>query len=298
MNELDLEHDQGTPPIQILRREDASHLRPSWWSNIDTAGIQKLLSIAPGASVWMPGEGEYLLVGHWRHRPEVLNVVELVAIRFAEELLSAAISQAKTSGARVLLAIEMSERRSPAFYERAGMELLETVISWEIALGRSLDDRQGALEIDLIDSLDGGALPELVAIDWNAFPWLWRNSEDEFRDYFSQAGVEIHVLRQNSMPIGYIGMSVFPGWGHIDRLAVVRGKQGSGYGRALTQFGLRRLRSLGATRVGLSTQLRNTRSQDLYAHMGFRRQGSGDYRIYGCPLWQNDTSDDLVMGAM
>ena len=115
MNELDLEHDQGTPPIQILRREDASHLRPSWWSNIDTAGIQKLLSIAPGASVWMPGEGEYLLVGHWRHRPEVLNVVELVAIRFAEELLSAAISQAKTSGARVLLAIEMSERRSPAF---------------------------------------------------------------------------------------------------------------------------------------------------------------------------------------
>ena len=40
------------------------------------------------------------------------------------------------------------------------------------------------------------------------------------------------------MPIGYIGMSVFPGWGHIDRLAVVRGKQGSGYGRALTQLGL------------------------------------------------------------
>jgi hypothetical protein len=32
--------------------------------------------------------------------------------------------------------------------------------------------------------------------------------------------------------------------------------------------------------------------------MGFRRQGSGDYRIYGRPLWQNDTSDDLVMGAM
>ena len=35
----------------------------------------------------------------------------------------------------------------------------------------------------------------------------------------------------------------------------------------------------------------------LYSRLGFRRQVTGDYRIYGQALWQNDTVDDLVMGG-
>jgi ribosomal protein S18 acetylase RimI-like enzyme len=145
--------------------------------------------------------------------------------------------------------------------------------------------------------LTGGTLETLIDVDSNSFPWLWRNSADEFREYFAQPGVEIFVLRVRGRAVGYLGITVFPGWGHIDRLAVVHGYQGRGLGRSLTEFAINRLASLGAVRVGLSTQQRNERSQTLYSRLGFRRQLSGDYRIYGRSLWQNDSVEDLVMGG-
>jgi ribosomal protein S18 acetylase RimI-like enzyme len=148
-----------------------------------------------------------------------------------------------------------------------------------------------------VDELTPQSLEELVAVDWDAFPWLWRNSEDEFRDYFTQPGVELFLLREHGEPIGYLGLTVFPGWGHIDRLAVVQAEQGRGWGRALTEFAIAHIASLGAVRVALSTQQRNERSQALYSRLGFKRQVAGDYRIYGHTLWQNDSVDDLVMGT-
>ena len=66
----------------------------------------------------------------------------------------------------------------------------------------------------------------------------------------------------------------------------------------LTEFAINHLVSLGAVRIGLSTQQRNERSQSLYSRLGFRRQVAGDYRIYGRALWQNDEVDDLVMGGV
>jgi ribosomal protein S18 acetylase RimI-like enzyme len=41
----------------------------------------------------------------------------------------------------------------------------------------------------------------------------------------------------------------------------------------------------GATRVGLSTQANNTRSQRLYHRFGFQRTYQNDYNIYG--VWVN-----------
>jgi RimJ/RimL family protein N-acetyltransferase len=61
--------------------------------------------------------------------------------------------------------------------------------------------------------------------------------------------------------------------------------QGTGYGLEALRFAVHLLRNGGATRVGLSTQANNTRSQHLYHRYGFQRTYQNDYNIYGA--WVN-----------
>jgi len=226
-----------------------------------------------------------------------MHVLDLVAVRNPVELMRAAIQQAHETGSRLFLAVEMAERRQDSFYDRIGLELLEVVISYELPARPGLNDCPPGIVISRVGALSESELDSLTTVDWNSFPWLWRNSVEEFKEYYSQAGVELFVMRAEGRPMGYLGLTVFPGWGHIDRLAVVRSEQGKGFGRLLTEFAINHLVSLGALRIGLSTQQRNERSQALYSRLGFRRQVAGDYRIYGRALWQNDAVDDLVMGG-
>jgi ribosomal protein S18 acetylase RimI-like enzyme len=289
--------DQALEHIQTLQPGDVGRLRLGWWSRIGASEVRTLLEAAPGLSLWMPASHEHILVGPWRHRADVAHMVDLVAVRHPIELTRAAIEQAQSAGVRLFIAVEMVERRQVSFYERLGMTPLETVISYEAPTHAGTFSGPPGPEMERVDELTTQSLEELVAVDWDAFPWLWRNSEEEFREYFTQPGVELFVLRERGESIGYLGLTVFPGWGHIDRLAVVRAEQGRGWGRALTEFAIAHLASLGAVRVALSTQQRNGRSQALYSRLGFKRQVAGDYRIYGRALWQNDAIDDLVMGT-
>jgi ribosomal protein S18 acetylase RimI-like enzyme len=280
-----------------LQPSDVDRLRLGWWSRLGAEEVRRLLAKAPGRSLWIPDTHEYILVGPWRHRTDVMHVQDLVAVRHPVELMRAAIMQAQEGGSRLFLAVEMAERRQDSFYDRVGLNLLENVISYELPARPSLQESRAGIDIRRVDLLTDQELDSLVSVDWKSFPWLWQNSIDEFREYFTQTGVELFVMREDGRPIGYLGTTVFPGWGHIDRLAVVRSEQGKGFGRLLTEFAINHLVSLGAIRIGLSTQQRNERSQALYSRLGFRRQVAGDYRIYGRALWQNDAVDDLVMGG-
>ena len=275
---------------------DVPKLRLGWWSRVDNSELARHLESFPGASVWMPATHEFALVAAWRHRESVAHLFDLVAVRHPVELTRAAIEQTAARGARLFIVIELSERRQDSFYERSGLRLLETVISYELVLGGHLSASLERRTIERIEVFSDAVLADLMEIDSNSFPWLWQNSEEEFREYFQQAGVEIYLLRDDLGVTGYLGLTVFPGWGHVDRIAVRRDRQGRGHGRQLTQFAVSRLRSLGAMRIGLTTQLRNVRSQSLYESLGFRRQAASDYRIYGRTLWQNDSVDDLVAG--
>jgi ribosomal protein S18 acetylase RimI-like enzyme len=297
MTGQDTSGDQELESVETLKSGDVDRLRLGWWSRIGVGDVRKLLDEAPGLSLWIPSSHEHILVGPWRHRSEVAHMMDLVAIRHPIELTQAAIEQAQAAGVRLFIAVEMAERRQVSFYERLGMTPLETVISYEVPTRSSSSADLPGLDVRHVDELTPRAMEELIAVDWDAFPWLWRNSEEEFREYFVQTGVELYLLREHAEPIGYLGLTVFPGWGHIDRLAVVRAEQGKGWGRALTEFAIAHFASLGAVRVGLSTQHRNERSQALYSRLGFKRQVAGDYRIYGRALWQNDAIDDLVMGT-
>ncbi|MDQ2682989.1 MAG: GNAT family N-acetyltransferase [Chloroflexota bacterium] len=287
--------DRGqTPEIEPIAPADVQRLRLGWWSRLDLNEAGRLVRTYPGLSVWMPGCGEYLLAGPWRHRPEIVHMVELSAVRYPVELTRAAIRQAQIDGRRLFLAVEMSEKRQQSFYDQAGLRVLEDVLSFEWNGPLREYGKTVPGEFSLVRDLDERSMEALIAIDWSAFPFLWRNSVQEFHDYAGQIGVELHILQVGDQPVGYIGLTSYAGWGHIDRVAVQAGFQGKGFGRALVHYAVRRLASLGATRIGLSTQRRNDRSQRLYSDIGFRRHEAGDYRIYGTSLWPDDELAELV----
>jgi ribosomal protein S18 acetylase RimI-like enzyme len=289
----------GELPIATLSLTpgDVDRLRLGWWSRLGIEDVRRLVASAPGHSLWIPETHEYILVGPWRHRPDVMHVQDLVAVRHPVELMRAAIAHATDAGSRLFLAVEMAERRQDSFYDQIGLNLLETVISYELPARPGMVESRSGIDIRRVDSLTDEELESFTSVDWKSFPWLWQNSVEEFQDYFTQTGVELFVMHEDGRPVGYLGTTVFPGWGHIDRLAVIRSEQGKGLGRLLTEFAINHLVLLGAVRIGLSTQQRNERSQALYSRLGFRRQVAGDYRIYGRALWQNDAVDDLVMGG-
>jgi GNAT superfamily N-acetyltransferase len=288
------EIDQGAPEIRELTVADIDSLRLGWWSRFDPAEIEAVLEAAPGISTWIPESHEYALIGPWRHRPDIVHIVELVSIRHPVPLAAAAVERARRAGVRLFLAVEMTERRMGSFYDQVGLVVLEEVLSYELLQPRvaraSFDD------IARVSALTPATLELLLKLDCDAFPWLWRNSCAEFSEYLRSPGVEVHVLSEGGADVGYVGITAYHGWGHIDRVAVRSRHQGRGFGRKLTEFAIHRLAALGSTRVGLSTQRRNDRSQSLYESLGFRRQVGSDYQIYGRPLFDTDTADALVIG--
>ena len=283
-----------SPEIRELTLADVDSLRLGWWSRFDDAEVQAVLRVAPGISTWIEELHEYALVGPWRHRDEIVHVIELVSIRHPTALILTSIQKAIQAGVHLFLAVEMTERRRSAFYEEVGLTVLEEVLSYEL-----IQPRLTRTEFDDVAKV-GNTTPDvlrlLLQLDNDAFPWLWQNSGAEFREYLGQPGVEINVLTNSSLQVGYVGITNYHGWGHIDRVAVRSDHQGNGFGRRLTEFAINRLAALGSTRIGLSTQRRNVRSQTLYESLGFQRQPGSDYLIYGRPLSDTDSLDQLVMG--
>ncbi|MGH2618799.1 MAG: GNAT family N-acetyltransferase, partial [Thermomicrobiales bacterium] len=110
---------------------------------------------------------------------------------------------------------------------------------------------------------------------------LWHNSRTEFDVYLRIPGVDVSLLEAGGEPVAYIGITHFAGWGHLDRIAVLPGQQGRGFGREALGLAVDIMRRQGARRAALSTQLTNRRSQRLYERFGFRRTYEHDYRLFG-----------------
>src|SRR5215212_10309965 len=116
--------------------------------------VRRLLDVHPGRSVWVPSTLEYALIGPWRNRPEIASIEELVAVRHLEELLRAAFERCVDHGDDLMLTVELDSRRSPARYERAGLEMLEEVITYEMGVARepwSSSDRVHLVRVDAND---------------------------------------------------------------------------------------------------------------------------------------------------
>src|SRR4029079_10503425 len=168
-----------------LQPGDVDRLRLGWWSRLGVNEVRHLVTQWPGNSLWLRGTHEYVLVGPWRHRADVMHVLDLVAVRNPVELMRAAIQQAHETGSRLFLAVEMAERRQDSFYNRIGLELLEVVISYELPARPGLNDCPPGIVISRVGALSESELDSLTSVDWNSFPWLWRNSVEEFKEYYS-----------------------------------------------------------------------------------------------------------------
>ncbi len=272
--------------VHVLRPDQIPQLRLGWQHRHEADEIERLLAIYPGRSVWLPDSREFVLIGPWRHRLEIAGVVELAAVRNAELLVSHAVERARAHDAALVLITELDERRRPAFYDRIGFAELEEVITYETDrfAPRLTDTRP--LTFVQVAGHDSAMLNEVLALDHIAFPWLWWNSSEELAAYSFMPGVGIFVGLYEGRPVSYVGLTVYPGWGHLDRLAVHPSFQGLGYGRLSLAFALGMLSSRGARRVGLSTQDDNGRSQRMYERFGFKRSRVNDYRLYG--RWLRD----------
>jgi ribosomal protein S18 acetylase RimI-like enzyme len=266
--------------IEPMTLDDAARLRLSFWTRFDETSLVETLRTYPGRSVWMPETSEYALVRPWRHRPEIASIAELSAMRHPSELAGAAERRALGLGANLVLMVEVEESRRPAFYKGIGFNLLEEVVTYELA---KIPDLAGAsrLKFTRADIENPVDLRELLEIDHASFPWVWWNEPAEFQEYADAPGVEIFIGRYDGRPVSYLGMTAYLGWGHIDRVAVIPELQGQGLGTDAVRFTLRRLVTSGATRIGLSTQRGNLASQKVYERLGFRRAITSDYRLYG-----------------
>ena len=243
--------------------------------------VREALARFGGRSVWIPDTLEYALVGSWRHRADIASIDELVAVRHVDLLLRSAQERSFAHGDPLLLVVELETQRGAARYERVGMELLEEVMTYEIEATRVPRMPQRRFRFIPIVPGDCHAIDRLTDLDRRSFPWLWRNSRDEFQAYLATPGVQVAFIEAEGHPVAYVGTTLFTGWGHLDRIAVEPELQGQGIGRAALTLALDGLRQRGARHIGLSTQRTNIRSQRLYEQFGFRRTPDLDYQLYG-----------------
>ena len=272
--------DQG---VRALTIADVARLPLAWHHRYDRAEIRQLVRRFPGRSVWTPTTGEFALVGPWRNRTDIVQVVELSAQRSATSLIEAASATAGCLGADLMVIMENNERRRPSYYRAIEFQHLEDVITMDL----DLSCRDAPLAGDLRFVRVRPDTPESAAVarvDALAFPWLWRNEPAEFEHYIRIPDVEIHLGLLGDRPVSYFGITLYRDWGHLDRIAVEPGHQGQGVGYRTLAAATEVMALDGAESVGLSTQGHNHRSRRMYERFGFRLRDGNDYRIYGRPL--------------
>lgn len=270
--------------VRILLPQDVDRLGLGWQHRHDPQDVRRLLGTWPDRSVWIPETREFALVGPWRNRPEIAAIQELSAIKGTEPLVSALIERSRLAGTTLVLIAELDERRRPSYYDRLGFDGLEEVITYELDRPSTQPPQVTAaapLTFVPVSIADSAGLDAVLEIDHASFPWIWWNSALELRSYVVTPGVGLYLGVLHGQPVAYVGITNYPGWGHLDRIAILPRLQGYGLGRQALGFATSTLARRGARRIGLSTQIDNVRSQRLYERVGFRRSRVNDYRLYG-----------------
>jgi len=258
-----------------LDPQSASNLRLPWTSLLSREDLVQHVAKYPGMSWYVPGTNAYLIAGPWRNRDDIVEILESRGDRYRPALWTSLMeSIINTAGAII---VDPTEYKSAAhFYHTVKVSCLETVL---VLRNTHIPGPELSVELEIQSVLKRG-IAELIAIDWDSFPWLWRNSRREFEEYLDSPGVHAWVAYKSEEPIGYVSLTLYDDWGHIDRLAVRPNFQGRGYGAQLLSWALRQLHVMGAKYAQLSTQETNERSFKLYSSFGFKLCRGG-YKIYG-----------------
>ena len=267
---------------QQLWPPDVSRLHLDSHPRLTADEADRLLALRPGASVWIPGTGEFILVTPWRHRDELVTVHTFGAFANEDALLKAAMAHARDGGSAGFVVVDINETRRPSFYVRHGLRRIEDIVTYEHRRPSRLASfkAHAGLEFRRVNLNDTGLLHDVLELDHAAFPWFWWNSIDEFRAYLDYPGVEVWAGLRNNNVVAYIGATHYLRWGHLDRIATRPDLQGSGIGRAALSFAAKVMLEQGCRRLALSTQGNNERSRGLYQRSGFVRTPNDDYGIF------------------
>jgi ribosomal protein S18 acetylase RimI-like enzyme len=260
------------PTIELLRPNDVRDLRLPWLSRFNSDTLRVQLIGAPDMSLWVPKTGEYAVAEPWRRRTDIAQILEVSARKGKPALLATLMDRLRDAGNLLVLLTSDVWYDDPRAYSALGMELLERIVFF----GKELGDPKGitlARELPTLDFalLSLAELNTLVQVDHSAFPWLWWNSLHEFENYIQTEGVYVYLAQKAGVPVGYASFTMYQGWAHLDRLAVIEGEQGKGYGAGQLVHALRAMETLGAGSVNLSTQENNVQSHRLYKGFGFKR---------------------------
>jgi len=265
--------------------EDVPALRLDGHPRLSPEEARLLLAERPGASWWIPGTGEFILVTSWRRRRRLVTAHTFGAFANEDLLLDAVMAQARNDGLAGFVVVDINETRRPSFYARHGLRRIEDIVTYEHRRPSRLASAPRAPDLDFrrVDAADGGLFQEVLELDHAAFPWFWWNSVEEFHAYLTYDGVEVWAGVRNGEVVAYTGTTHYLRWGHLDRIATRPELQGLGIGRAALAFAAGRIVQGGCRRLALSTQGNNHRSRALYQRSGFIRTPNDDYGIYVAP---------------
>ena len=272
------------PTIEPLTPEAAREVRLPWLSHFNADSLANLLREHPGHSLWVPRTGEYVLAEPWRHRDDIANILEVTARRGREALVSALTSHLAGMDYRLVLCADEVWRDGTKHWLGAGFSQIEKIVFFQRDLRDKLagEPRAELPHLDYrlftVDDMDN-----LLVLDHDSFPWLWWNSYRELEMYLQVPNVFAYGALLEGEPVGYASFTLYEGWAHLDRLAVITSQQGRRYGAAQLMHVMRKMVELGASAVGLSTQQNNTQSHRLYKAFGFR-QSPDSMTFYGKQL--------------
>ena len=273
--------------IEPLRHQDLRTLRLHRHFRFDSTEVGSMLTTNPGASFWIPDTDELILVGNWRHRPDLHVIHALVATNNESALIEQAADHARQQGATALLMVDMNETRRPAFYARNGFRIIDRIATYELnepaALARQFQHVPGPT-FARVRPGDVVAARQVEELDHLAFPWFWWNVADELETYLNLPDVEVWIGVIDSVVVSYIGFTNFGGWGHLDRIATHPERQRAGIGTASLNMAINLMRDAGAHRIALSTQGLNLPAQRMYQRRGFFRTPMHDYVVHGIVL--------------
>jgi ribosomal-protein-alanine N-acetyltransferase len=254
------------PQLEPLRAERMGGLRFLLGSRFNQSSLAEHLALNPGLSWRAAANGQYVVGGYWRRRPDIAGVVEIASGRYRKELIAQLVRSAQRVGCELVVGEAHAGDGMAAYWREVGFEPVDLIVEYE-RLGR-IEGPPPAIGLRLYDPDD---LRPLIDLERRSFPWLWWNSTAELARYGEAPESEVWVL---DAPAGglaaYVGLTVRGTHGHLDRIAVAPEQRRGGLGTALVGHALARFAANGATRVTLTTQHDNVRAQPLYERTGFR----------------------------
>ena len=252
-------------------------------SRFTQATLARHLARYPHLAFRLAGGQDYVLGSYWHGRPEIGLLLEVASQGQRPALVERLLAAYRQAGTRLVALSDVEAERALSFYRQIGFGALEEVIPYERphCQVKPLSSRLALRPLAEDD------LPALVALEEQAFPWLWWETAESFWETAQRPDCWVYTAWRGSDLVGYLILSQRNDLGHINRIAVHPRWQGQGYGAELLTYAIGDLARHGARRVGLNTQANNIRSQRLYERFAFQRTGER-YWFYG--LWLDQPS--------